>query len=219
MSTIITKNAAFRLFLCVFLIFFACKKQKDIPASVFFDKGISSAKKKNYESCVYNLGKIDEISPYSSHAKTAQPVLIYCHYMQKNYEQVHSMIENFESIYPTSDQLSYLHYISALSYFRVIKSHRKSMQTVQNLALKIQKVNEIDSYSVYAENLNKLLPFIAKIQDENTLYIAQNYAKTNDFISAAARYSTLQEKTLHEETEKIVENSMNDILMNLGIKE
>ena len=219
MSTIITKNAVFRLFFCVFLVFFSCKKHQEVPASIFFDKGLAGAKKKNYESCVYNLTKIDEISPYSSHAKTAQPVLIYCHYMQKNYDQIHPMVENFESIYPTSNQLTYLHYISALSYFRVIKSHRKSMQTVHNLTLKIQKVNEIDPYSVYAENLNKLLPFIAQIQDENTLYIAQNYAKTNDFISAAARYSALQEKTLYKETEKIVENSMSSVLMNLGIKE
>jgi outer membrane protein assembly factor BamD len=217
MSIITIKNAAFSLLLC--LLVFACKKKPEPTADALLEKGLKNAKEQKYESCIYNLGKIDEIAPYSTHSKTSTPVLIYCNYMQGNYENIQTMIDNFESVYPNNEQLPYVYYLRGLSHFRMIKNHKKSLQNIDNLLTVITRLNEIAPESKYTENLNKIIPFILELQDKHTLYIAQSYVKTQNFIAAMSRYSTLYEGTLTDETKKIIANSMEGVLGNLGIHE
>lgn len=216
MLKITTQSIVYSL-LCVFL--FACKKKNEDEPAKLLEKGIQKAIVKNYDSCIFHLSKIDDISPYSEHSKTGMPVLVYCHYMLRDYEQIHSMVESYESLYPSDSQLPYMHYLSALSYFRQIRNHKKSLLIDDKLLLEIQRVNEIAPYSPYAENLNKLLPFIAQMYDSHTLDIAQFYAKTNNYISSAQRYSTLYRETSSDETKKIVEKSIKPILLNMGINQ
>lgn len=217
MSIITIKSVVFSLILCLAAI--SCKKKPDVSPEELLEKGLNNARKKNYESCIYNLGKIDEIAPYSTYSKTSTPVLIYCNYMQGNYEKLQAMIDNFESVYPNNEQLPYVYYLRGLSYFRMIKNYKKSLQNIENILVVITRLNEIAPESKYAENLNKIIPFVLELQDHHNLYIAQNYVKTQNFIAAANRYSTLYEGTLNNETKKIIENSMNATLSNIGIHE
>lgn len=209
------KRILFSLFL---LLAFSCKKEKETPEQ-FFEKGIKNAKQRKYEACVFNLSKVDELSPYSNISKQSTPVLIYCHYMQNDLEDVHQMAENYESVYPHSEELPYLYYLRGIAYFRSIKNYRKSIEPAENIIKMVKRINDIAPGSVYAENINKLVPIVIEFQDRHNLYIAQHYVKTNNFISAAGRYSNLYNQTLDEERKKIIENSMKDLLPNLGISE
>jgi|GEM_PF-6591807 len=209
----------FRLLLLIFLAITTSCKKKEKQANYYYEKGINAAKKNNYQSCVFNLNKIDEISPYSQESKNASPVLTFCHYAINDFEEMHTEIESFESLYPTSPELPYLYYLKTLSYYKIFKNHKKSLQIVNSLKNGITKVAEIDDSAEFTPNLNILLPFIEEVHEKNALYIANNYAVTGNFISAASRYSQLYQSTSSEETKKIVENSMQPVLKNLGIKE
>jgi len=194
----------------------SCKKHEK-QANFYFDKGVLAAKKKNYQSCIFNLNKIDEMAPYSQESKSAAPILIFCHYAMKDFEAMHSEINNFESLYPTSSELPYLYYIKTLSYYKTFKDHKKSLQIVESLESGIDKINEIDTTGSYSRNINMLIPFIEDVKEKNSLYIANNYAISQNFISAAARYSQAYNNS-NEDNKKIVENSMDAVLRNLGIK-
>ncbi|MFT4967884.1 MAG: outer membrane protein assembly factor BamD, partial [Candidatus Deianiraeaceae bacterium] len=163
--------------------------------------------------------KIDDVSPYSTYSKSATPVLIYCNYMQGNFDSIHPMVEGFESLYPISNQLPYLYYIRTLAYFRVIGNYRKSMQNIENMFTMIHKLNNIAPESEYTQNVNKLIPYTVELQDKKDLYIAQNYLNMDNFISSGSRYSKLYTKTLDRQLKQNVEESMIDILKNLGIQE
>lgn len=202
----------------ILLLFTSCKKKPQVPANILLNKGLKYAKSKKYDSCISELSKIDDLYPYSSESKSAAPVLIYCHYMNKDYETVYPMIESFESLYPTSDQISYLYYIKGLAYFRSIKNHKKSMQIIDNLENTITSLNERDSSSIYAQNLSELLPFIAQIRINNQIYTAQNYVITHNHISAAERYSNLLKQDLTSSEKEKLENSFLAVLQNLGAK-
>lgn len=202
----------------IIALLFACKK-KEKQADYYYNKGINAAKKHNYQSCVFNLNKIDEISPYSQESKNASPILTFCHYAIKDFEAMHSEIESFESLYPTSPELPYLYYLKTLSYYKIFKNHKKSLQIVDSLKNGIAKVSEIDNSAEFTPNLNILVPFIKEVYEKHSLYIANNYAITGNFISSASRYSQIYTSTSSEETKKVVENSMQPILKNLGIKE
>ena len=217
MWKIFTKNIIFSLLLLCFGVF-SCKKKPPIPAQVLLNKGLKYAKQKKYDSCIAELGKIDDLHPYSGESKTAMPVLIYCHYMNKDYETIYPMIESFESLYPNSDQISYIYYLKALSYFRSIKSHRKSMDLIENLENTIMALYERDPDSQYSKNLFELLPFIEEIKNNNKIYIAQNYVKTHDYISATNRYTELLSQNLDEKQQENIEKSFFAVLKNMGIK-
>lgn len=204
------------IIICIIIAISACKNKEDKP-DFYLQKGIASAKSKSYQSCIMHLNKIDEIAPYSEESKNAQPILIFCHYANKDYETMYSEIENFESLYPTSSHLAYIYYLKALSYYRIIKNHKKTLQIIENLEHAIAKVNLLDQNGQYLENLNKLRPFIEYTKESHFLYIANNYATTNNFISSAARYTKLYEETTNEDTQKIIANSMQDVMLNMGI--
>ena len=209
----------FKLLFVVILLGISSCKKKEKQADYYYNKGINAAKKRNYQSCVFNLNKIDEISPYSQESKNASPVLIFCHYATKDFEEMHSEIEGFESLYPTSPELPYLYYLKTLSYYKIFKNHKKSLQIIDSLNNGIAKVTEIDDSAEFTPNLSILLPFIEEVREKNSLYIANNYAITGNYISSASRYSQIYQATSNDETKKIVENSMQSVLTNLGIKE
>lgn len=200
-------------------LLFACNPKVSPSADVLLQKGLKAAKQKKYESCIYNLGKIDDVAPYSNNSKISTPVLIYCHYMQGGYEEVEPMIDNFESVYPNNEQLPYVYYLRGLSHFRMLKNHKKSLNNVESLLLVIKRLDEIAPESKYAQNLNKLRPFLLDVQRKHAMYIAQNYVVTHNFIAAASRYANLYELTLNGETEKMIEKSMDAVLLNLGIQQ
>jgi outer membrane protein assembly factor BamD len=195
-----------------------CKKKPPIPADVLLAKGLKYAKNQKYDSCISELGKIDELHPYSNESKTATPVSIYCHYMNKDYEAIYPMIESFESLYPNSDQISYLYYLKALSYFRTIKNHRKSMELLDNLENTTVALYDRDPESKYSENLFHLLPFIVETRLDNKIYVAQHYVISQDYIAAAGRYSELYSQDLNATQKENVEKSFSAVLKNLGIK-
>ena len=209
----------FRLLLVVILLAISSCKKKEKQGDYYYEKGVNATKKRNYQSCVFNLNKIDEISPYSQESKNASPILTFCHYAIKDFEAMHAEIESFESLYPASSELPYLYYLKTLSYYKIFKNHKKSLQIVDSLKNGITKVAEIDDSTEFTPNLNILLPFIEEVHEKNALYIANNYAITGNFISAASRYSQIYQSTSSHETKKIVENSMQPVLKNLGIKE
>ena len=208
----------YKLILLALITTFACK-QKEKSVEFYYEKGLNAAKKYNYQSCIFNMDKVDEVAPYSQESKNASPILIFCHYAIKDFESMHSEIDSFETVHPTSPQLPYLYYLKTLSYYKIFKNHKKSTQVVESLKNGIEKVDEIDTSAEYSRNLNALLPFIEQVHDKNALYIANQYAVYGNFISSAARYSQLYTSTSNDETKKIVENSMQSILQNLGIKE
>jgi outer membrane protein assembly factor BamD len=218
MWKISTKNIIFSLFLCAGFGTFSCKKKPPIPADVFLTKGIKYAKQKKYDSCVSQLAKIDELHPYSAESKTGMPVLIYCHYMNRDYETIYPMIESFESLYPNSDQLSYLYYIKALSYFRMIKNYRRSMEVILNLENTIFALYERDSQSKYAENLLHLLPFVAEMKLQNKIYTAQYYVSQQDYIAATGRYTEILSQDLEEKQREELEKSFSSVMKNMGVK-
>lgn len=207
-----------QLLILIFIAILSCSKKNEPEADIFLKKGFEGAKKKNFETCIYNLSLIDEKFPYSSHSKKSEPVLIYCHYMQKNFETVHTMTESYESLYPNSESLPYLYYLRAISYYRVFKNYKKSSENLDKLILMVKLLNQIAPESEYAENLNKLLPFIGEVQDKHTLYVVQNYIKTQNYIAAVGRLSELYDTTLDEETKKMTEKMMQEILINFGVK-
>ena len=209
----------FRLLFVAILVAMASCKKKEKQVDFYYAKGIKAAKKHNYQSCVFNLNKIDEISPYSQESKNASPILTFCHYAIKNFEEMHAEIESFESLYPSSPELPYLYYLKTLSYYKIFKNHKKSLQIIDSLKNGITKVAEIDDSAEFMPNLNILLPFIENVREKNSIYIADNYAITGNFISAASRYSQIYQSTSSQETKKLVENSMQPVLKNLGIKE
>lgn len=217
MLKISIKKIIFSTIACCLLVF-SCAKKQEIIANTFLEKGLKYAKEKKYDFCVQNLSKIDENFPYSPESKTAMPVLIYCHYMNGDYETIYPMIESFRSLYPNSDQIPYLYYIKALSYFRAIKSHRKSMEIVKNLEETIFALYEIDSESQYAKNLVELLPFIEKMKMNNQMYAVQYYVSQQDYISAAKRYSEMLSHNLNEENRTKIEESLGAVLKNMGVK-
>ncbi len=200
------------------LIIISCK-QKEKSAEFYYAKGLELAKKGKYQSCIFNLDKVDEIAPYSQESKNASPILIFCHYAIKDFESMHSEIDSFEAIHPTSSELPYLYYLKTLSYYKIFKNYRKGLQVVDSLKNGIDKVSEIDNSAEYSRNLNVLLPFVAQVRDKHSIYIANQYAVSGNFIASASRYSTIHTTTESEDTKKIVENSMQTVLDNLGIKE
>lgn len=212
MLKIITKSVVYSLF----FVLFACVKKEEPTAEFYLSKGFEGAKKKKFETCIYNLSKIDEKFPYSTYSKKSTPVLIYCNYMQKNYEAVHTMVESFESLHPTSNQLAYLYYLRALSYYRAFGNYRKSQENLENLTLMATRLSQIAPESQYVKNLNKLLPFIRTMEDSHTLYIAQHYTQTQNYISAAGRLAELHQATSSSETQRQAAQTMNALLANFG---
>ena len=170
-------------------------KKQQLSAEKLFEKGIIAAKKKNYQSCIFNLGKVDEIAPYSPESKKSKPVLIFCHYMMREYDTVETEIQSYESLYPTSSEIPYLYYINALSHFREIKTHKKAQDAVQKFKVTAEKVFEKAPNSQYAQNLHLLYTFILEIEEAHKMYIAQNYLLDRNFISAVPRLIEIHENT------------------------
>jgi outer membrane protein assembly factor BamD len=209
----------------VFLLLVSCstKNKKDSTPEEqkvmeIYDRGMSFAKKQQYQSAIQTLQKLEDDYPFTEKAKDASIVIIYSNFKLKEYGEVIALIDSYIKFHPTDNNIPYLLHIKAKSHLQQVKSYKKDRKAITDAKESIENLMVNYKDSEYGQNLDTQYKYIKDMLYLYDLNVAVNYHRSRNCISAIPRYLALKELE-HDKYGSIVEKNLKKCYIDLRIDE
>lgn len=178
------------LLLCLaFLSGFTIKGFKDYDESSLYIKAMSSLNSNQFKSAVSGFQKVNEMYPFSYWGKRAQMMSAFVSYLNKDYKNATFFSTSYINSYPDGEDIQYVHYLRAESYFMRINN-------VDNTMLNAEKAEECfkyiaDNFPNYAAAAKSRLKKIHELMAAKYLSIGIFYENNMQYHSAISRFNEI----------------------------
>jgi outer membrane protein assembly factor BamD len=154
-------------------------------------EGMSEYRKGNYGASIEAFDKLKDWYPFSKYAILAELKVADAHYKLQQYDEAIIAYEQFESLHPRNDALSYVIYQIGRCYFEQIDTIDRD-QSVAHKALEVfQRLKRQfpdNSYSLIAdEHIHKCYKSLAG----HDLYVGMFYYRTKHYKAAKKRFESV----------------------------
>jgi outer membrane protein assembly factor BamD len=204
------------LTLIVTAILFACSKKIEEP-DVLYSKALKATYKNNFETASRYLSQIDENYPYTEYARNAIVLLAYVTYKREEYSELLPIIDIFIKTNPRDENVPYLLYIKAMSFYNQIKNYKKDKQILYEFITVNAQLSANFGSTVYASEIKNKAEFVRNMITLGELDVALQYQKNGDCTASVARYLEVI-PFLTGKNKKIAEENAKLCLQALGIK-
>ena len=186
---------------CTFFISSCSKDEVEIerPEKVYYDTAQRRMKVNNYFGAIESLQRIETQYPFGKFAEQAQIDLVYCYFMNGEFEASHSASERFIRLHPRHPNIDYAYFMKGLSSYtrdreflirfsntdisnRDISGAKESFSELTEFLIRFPD----SQYAAYAKQRNIYLRnMIAK----NELAAADYYISIGAYVGAIRRAS------------------------------
>lgn len=182
-----TKKINKIIFALIALMIFSCAPKLE-EVDVLYDKAIKQTFKGSLNSAENYLLQIDENYPYTEYSEKATVLLAYVTYKNKKYSELLPIVDIFIKMNPTNNNIPYLLFIKALSFYDQIKSYKKDKEILYQFMTAFTIMKSQFPNSIYTENLKQKSLFVESVLVAGNLDVAVQYQKNGYCISAINRY-------------------------------
>ncbi|MBF0206324.1 MAG: outer membrane protein assembly factor BamD [Oligoflexia bacterium] len=203
--------------LCITSILVSCSSTPPAgktPAEVLFQQAEAHVKKERYLLATERLNTIKSQYPYSYYSTHAELLLADISFLQENYPEAAAAYLSFKELHPKHEKMNYVIWKIAESYNGQMPSTNDRDLSLGKEAIKYY--NEmIDKYpqSEYVPAAKEKISRIAEMLQQQDIYIADYYYRTDTYDSARFRYLDILEKYQDKKVQdyamlKVVKTSM-----------
>jgi outer membrane protein assembly factor BamD len=155
----------FRIILIIFCVFtFSCSKKKPEPiAETDYIKAYEILKDGSYNEAGKAFEKIEDDYPFSKWAPKAHTMAVYAYYKNEDYDDVERVVDDFIRINPNNDDVDYMIYMKAMSYFVRIPDIYRAQDDTKKASATFRELRARFLESEYSVDAAKKL----KIVDEH----------------------------------------------------
>ena len=188
------------LILLLFVIFFVFNfrykafKIENISERLLFNRVVKEIKTKNYNNAIKTLTVFENIYYNSSYYSSALILKAYLYYLDHNYKNAVTVINNFLYNHPMSQNVCYMYYIKGMSSYKQIIDINRD----QKFTFRARKYFEIlikkYPYSKYSNDLKIKLEYIDNMLAGKEMNIGRFYLGINRPIVAINRFKIVSEK-------------------------
>jgi len=189
----IFKKICFVFFLLVLVI--SCSSNQDKikkpeqlpPLDVLYRAAFDEYKKGKWSASIELFQKVETRYSYSEWSEKAILMIIFIYYESAESFKTLEYIKKYKKLYPSSENIDYVDYISALTFYEEINSVSRD-QTNSHAALdKFNKIIKNYPDSKYAEDAKYKIDLINEQLAGQQMNIARFYMKKSKWIAAIKR--------------------------------
>ena len=217
------KKTIITIIACTFILFSCASNKLMAPESegeklaILYADALKKTKKKDYVDAAIIFEDIERQYPYTSWASKSQLMAGFCYLRSNMHDESINVIERYLALNPGSNEIDYANYLKSLNYFNQISDAQRD-QSLTLAALKsFKEVVSRFPDSDYAKDSKEKIKIINDRLASKELYIAREYQKDHQWVSAIARYNYIienfsQTKFAPESLHRLVE-----IYLSLGL--
>ena len=184
----------------------SCSKDEveiERPEELYYDQAQRRIKVNNYFGAIESLQRIETQYPFGRYAEQAQIELVYCYFMNGEFEASHSASERFIRLHPRHPNIDYAYFIKGLSSYtrdagllaRVANTDL-SERDVSGAKLSFSELTEFLTRfpeSQYAAYAKQRLIYIRNLVASNELHAAEYYLERKAYVASIKRASYVLE--------------------------
>ena len=141
--------------------------------------------------------------PQSTWAPKSALMASYSYYLQNYYIEAISNLERYLITYPNDINLSYAHYLIAMSYFEMIEDEKRDSEPIIKAKEKFNYIIESFPDTDFALDAKFKYDLIENILASKEMYIGRHYKKKNKWIAAINRFKNVI--SIYDETAYVEE--------------
>ena len=184
----------------------SCSKDEaeiERPEELYYDQAQRRIKVNNYFGAIESLQRIETQYPFGRYAEQAQIELVYCYFMNGEFEASHSASERFIRLHPRHPNIDYAYFIKGLSSYTRdagllarIANTDLSERDVSGAKLSFSELTEFLTRfpeSQYAPYAKQRLIYIRNLVASNELHAAEYYLERKAYVASIKRASYVLE--------------------------
>ena len=196
------KFCYFLFSILIILLTTSCTKnvvEEDVIEEKSLKSQFSEAYEKGFEALnggdvLYAAKKFNEaesLFPQSNWAPKAALMAAYSYYIQDYYGDAIAELLRFKKVYPFYDQMDYVNYMIAISYYEQIVDEEKDLQSIIKSKEYFQLVVNEYPNSDYAIDAKFKINYIDDILAAKEMYIGRYYFEKKKWIGAINRFNSV----------------------------
>jgi len=138
--------------------------------------------------------KVENNYSYTEWAQKASVMIIYMYYEANESFKTLENIKKFKKIYPKSDNISYVNYIEALTFYDQINVTSKDQTYTEEALKKFRYIIKTYPDTTYAEDSFLKIDLINEQLAGKEIYLARYYMKKSKWIPAIKRLKIILDK-------------------------
>ena len=194
----------FKLFLLLILILFSisCSKEKtkksiineknlDTQVLEAYQEGRSALEEGDVLFAAKKFNQAEILFPQSDWAPKSAIMAAYSYYTQDYYEDAIAELQRFIKVYPYYENLDYVYYLMAVSYYEQIIDEKKDLQSIISAKENFSFVIKNYPNTEYSLDSEFKLDLINDVLASKEMYIGRFYFDKKKWISAINRFRTV----------------------------
>ena len=195
-------NSMYRKIIYSFLIIIlitSCSKEEpeiNIPASKeksfeIYQEAVASMNEGNFFYAAKKFSEAEAILPKIEFSAKASLMSSYCYYLINFYPEAVANLERFITQYPADKNITYAHYLIAVSLYEQILDEKKDINPLIKSREKIEFFLKEYPNTEYSIDLNFKLDLVNNQLAAKEMYIAKYYVKNQKWIPAINRLKNI----------------------------
>jgi outer membrane protein assembly factor BamD len=194
-------------------------QQEEGKATRLYEKARENLDKGYYKTAIQNFQDIERLYPFSNLAPKAKVMSAYAYFKDEEYDEAIALIDNFVRLNPGNEDVSFMYYLKAMSYYQQITDIKRDQQVTK---LALESLEEIRSRFPGTDYDRDAKFKIALIRDHlagKDMEVGRYYLKQSKNNAALNRFQSVVRD--YQDTPQIEEALYRMVEVNLmiGIKE
>ena len=163
------------------------KPEKVPPLNVLYSQAFDLYLKGDWSNSIKLFEKVETNYSYSEWAPKATLMIIYMYYEVGDSFQTLKFIQKFKKIYPTNENISYVDFIKALTYYEEIGMPSRDQKYTEIALNEVNKIIKNYPDTNYAYEATLKLDLIKEQLAGKEMYVARYYMAKSKWIPAIKR--------------------------------
>lgn len=193
------KNLLILMLLTGFLSACAADSSKDQlppdrPVEELYNDASALMDKKDYRAAATAFQEVERQHPYSLWATRAQIMTAYAFYLNMDYDEAVTALEEYIQTHPGNKDISYAYYLRALCDYERIADVRRDQGFAKNALSGMQTLIQRFPETTYAKDAVLKIDLINDHLAGAEMEVGRNYMKQRLFIAAIGRFRAVVDK-------------------------
>lgn len=160
------------------------KDKPELSAEDNYLKGMAEYEDEDFKDAIPYFQKILENYPFSIYAISAELKIAECYYYDEKYMEALVHLQGFEELHPTNDQIPYVIWMKAVSFYEQFSSIDRDITPLENARQELEELQLRFPGSTYATQAAPLLDKVLKRLARHDFYVARFYYSDAEYQAA-----------------------------------
>jgi outer membrane protein assembly factor BamD len=163
------------------------RNETELSAEESYAKGMKEYDDADYQDAIPYFQKIIENYPFSLYAIQAELKIAESYYYDEKYVEALVHLQGFEELHPTNDQIPYVLWMKASSYFEEFSSIDRDVSSLENARRELEELQARFPGNPYREQADPLMAKVLQGLARHDFYVARFYYRDAEFQAALSR--------------------------------